>query len=125
MLLNIKYKFNSIVTGLKNLWKWRRAIYLDRDWDHWFIYQILKTKLEFQANSIEKNGIHENSVRDVAEMREVIRLIDIVQNEKIIDEALNDAEWTDERFQEVDKRHAEVKKELFTKLHDGIDHWWD
>jgi hypothetical protein len=119
------YRIKSIITGLKNIWKWRKAIYRDRDWDYWFIYQILKTKLEHQADHIEQYGMHENKTRDVAQMRDVIRLIDIVQNEKIIDEALKADKWSEELFDETDKRHNEAKKELFTKLHDGIDHWWD
>jgi hypothetical protein len=121
----MNYRIRSIITGLKNLWKWRKTIYHDRNWDHWFIYQILKTKLELQADHIEKNGLHENSDRDVAEMREVVRLIDIVQNEKIIDAALQAEKWSDELFDEADRKHNEAKKELFTKLHNGIDHWWD
>ena len=28
-------------------------------------------------------------------------------------------------FKKVDKKHNAAKKELFKKLHDGIDHWWD
>ena len=121
----MKYRIRNIITGLSNLWKWRKTIYHDRNWDHWFIYEILKTKLEHQANHIEKYGTHENSDRDVAQMREVIRLIDIVQNEKIIDEALHAEKWSEEIFNEADRKHNEAKKELFTKLHDGIDYWWD
>lgn len=121
----MKHRIRSIIEGLTNLWKWRRAIYQDRNWDHWFIYQILKTKLEYQANHIEKNGTHENSDRYVLQMREVIGLIDIVQNEKIIDEALQADKWSQELFEETERKHNEAKKELFTKLHDGIDYWWD
>ena len=120
------YRIKSIIKGLKNLWKWRKPIYNDCDWDYWFIYQILKTKLEFTADHLEKQGIHENKDKDIAQIREVLELIDIVQNEKIIDEVLSsDAEWTKDTFKEVDKKHNAAKKELFKKLHDGIDHWWD
>ena len=121
----MNYRIRSIITGLKNLWKWRKVIYHDRNCDYWFIYEILKTKLEYQANHIEKNGTHENSDKYVADMREVIKLIDIVQNEKMIDEAVKADKWSDELFNEADRKHNEAKKELFTKLHDGIDYWWD
>jgi len=120
----MKYRIRNIITGLKNLWKWRKTIYHDRNWDYWFIYEILKTKLEHHAEYTEKYGMHENDDKYIAEMREVIRLIDIVQNEKIIDEALRADKWSTELFDETERKHDEAKKELFTKLHDGIDHWW-
>lgn len=125
MKLLLGRRIRTAIIGLENIWKWRRAIYRDRDWDYWFIYQILKTKLEHQADYIERYGMHETKARDIFQIREVIELIDIVQNEKIVDEALKADKWSKELFEETERRHNQAKKELFTKLHDNIDHWWD
>lgn len=121
----MKHRIRSVMDGLKNLWKWRKVIYHDRNWDYWHIYQILKTKLEFQAEHLEKYGMHADKDKDVSKIREVIKLIDIVQNEKILDEALHEDKWSEESFMEADRKHSEAKKELFTKLHDSIEYWWD
>lgn len=42
--------FYSIKQGIKNLIKWRKVIYNDRDWDHYYIYKILEKKLEHMEN---------------------------------------------------------------------------
>jgi hypothetical protein len=121
----MRRKLRYYIHGIKNMWRWRKVLFSDQDWDYWYIYNILKTKLEFTAEHIERYGVHENRATDVAQIREVVRLLDIVQNEKIIDEAFGDDNWTEERFREIEKRHAEAKQELFKKLHDNIDNWWD
>jgi hypothetical protein len=121
----MRRKLRYYIRGIKNMWRWRKVLFGDQDWDYWYIYNILKTKLEFTAEHIEKHGVHENKDVDVAQMREVIKLIDIVQNEKIIDEAIQAPTWSREKYNEVQRRHDAAKAELFKKLHDNINNWWD
>ena len=124
----MKYKIRSIIDGLKNLWKWHKAIYRDRDWDHWYIYQILKTKMQFQADYMRKHGITESASQTADEIEVCIDMIDKVQNEYHIDVAIRglvDEKWNDERFDEETKKHDELKKQLFQYLHDNIEKWWD
>jgi len=125
MFKSLRYRINSITIGLKNLWKWRRAIYCDRDFDHWFIYQILKTKLEFQAEHLIKHGHHENSEKYASQIMKVVELIDDVQNEKYIDEVLHDEKWDTARFDEAEVKHSNARKELFKILEENIEYWWD
>lgn len=120
----MRRKLRYYIHGIKNMWRWRKVLFGDQDWDYWYIYNILKIKLEFTAQYMTRYGRHENDEKYVAQLREIIELIDIVQNEKIIDEAFNDDDWTKEKFLDVERRHAEAKQELFKKLHDVIDHCW-
>lgn len=120
----MRRKLRYYIRGIKNMWRWRKTLANDQDWDYWYIYNILKVKLEFTAQYMTKYGRHENDEKYVAQLQEIIKLIDIVQNEKIIDEAFKDDKWSPERFKEVERRHAEAKKELFIKLHDVIDNCW-
>ena len=76
----------SILTGLKNIWKWRKVIFKDRDWDYWYTYEILKTKLEFQANHLQKHGYHTTSGDSVKQILDCVDLIDKVQNEYYINQ---------------------------------------
>jgi hypothetical protein len=124
----MKHKIRSIVDGLKNLWKWRKVIYKDRDWDHYYIYEILKTKLQFQADYMQKHGITESASEKTKQMLECVDLIDKVQNEYYIDLAIKgliDEGWTDEQFNDASKKQDEAKEKLFFELKENIDKWWD
>ena len=122
----MKDKIKTFVTGIKNIWRWRKVLYRDRDWDHWYIYEILKTKLKFQADYIAVNSYHERAGEDVKEIRECIELIDKVQNEFYIDEMLNldQSEWTLDRIKGAEDSHNQTKRQLFKLLDKNIEHWW-
>lgn len=122
----MKDKIKVFVAGVKNIWRWRKVIYKDRDWDHWYIYEILKTKLKFQADYIATNSYHERAGEDVKEIRECIELIDKVQNEFYIDEILNldQSKWTLDRIKEAEDSHNQAKRQLFKLLDKNIEHWW-
>lgn len=121
-------KIKHILRGLKNLWRWRKVVYRDRDFDHWFIYEMLKTKLRFQADSIYKNGTHATAKSNVTVMLKCIDMIDKVQNEYYIDQALTGLEmydWTDVQWEEAVKKHDDTRKLLFKTLEENIERWWD
>ena len=46
---------------IRNLIRWIPIIWKDRDWDFYFTYEILKKKLEFQAEFTRKYGHHESA----------------------------------------------------------------
>ena len=71
----IRYAFRECKQGIKNLWRWFRVIWNDRDWDHTFIYTILAKKLEIQAQYIAQHGVHDEAHRDAEKMSTVVRLI--------------------------------------------------
>ena len=124
----MKHRIRSIIEGLKNLWKWRKVIYKDRDWDHYYIYEILKTKLQFQADYMRKHGYTESAAECAKEMLECVDLIDKVQNEYYLDlgmKELFENDWSDAQFNEMVKKHDEVQAELFNKIRDNISKWWD
>ena len=124
----MKHKIRSIIEGLKNLWKWRKVIYKDKNWDHYFIYEILKTKLQFQADYMQKHGITESATETSKEILECVDLIDKVQNEYYLDmgiKGLYDDNWNDAKFNEMIKKHDEAQAELFNKIRDNISKWWD
>lgn len=121
----MKHKIRSIIDGLKNLWKWRKVIYKDRDWDHYYIYEILKTKLKFQAEYMMKHGITEKANEDAEKMLRCVDLIDKAQNEYYLDKAMTSENWTNENFDEAIKKHDECRKEVFNILEKNIEFWWD
>lgn len=51
----LKYLYYDLVHGIKNLIKWFKIIWIDRDWDHAYIDYILLFKLK-ETYKILKNG---------------------------------------------------------------------
>jgi hypothetical protein len=84
----VEYRFREILSalrslkqGLINLWKWRKVIFKDRYFDHYYLYEILEFKLTQMADNFEKNHILENSPKVVAKMREIATWISLVKTE--------------------------------------------
>jgi hypothetical protein len=127
MFIKLRYRIKSITTGLKNLWKWRKIIYKDRDWDQYYIFEILKTKLKFQNEHFYKYGNHVSSERDAEKMELCVKLIDKVQNEYYLDEALgkNLNDMDGETIANAINKHNKAKKLLFKILEENIERWWN
>lgn len=79
----------DVRVGIPNLWKWRKVVWNDRDWDSHYIFAVLKFKLENTANRLEKNNITASSSTDVFWMRVCVRLIDKIMNDKYESEYYN------------------------------------
>ena len=78
---NGRYMHNDFARGVKNLWRWFPTIWKDRDWDGHYIYELLRKKIEFQAEYIDSRGFHTEAKRDAERMRLVARLIKFQQDE--------------------------------------------
>ena len=78
MLHKIKY---HLINPIKNLIRWFPIIWKDRDYDDYYIWEILKTKLKYQSEYIKNKGIHESADYDAQRMMLCIRLIEKIQDE--------------------------------------------
>ena len=125
MFRAIKFRITYFLEGIRNLIAWRKVIYEDRNFDHYFIYEILKTKLKFQADHIKKYSLHQNAEEEVNRIVECIDMIDKVQNEYYIDKALDQENVTLEIMEEAEKKHNETRTKLFETLSKNIEKWWD
>jgi hypothetical protein len=77
----MKYRIKQFFRNIHNLIRWFPIIWKDRDWDHHFIFEILKFKLKNQAEYIGKRGNHLSAKRDAEIMMTCIRLIERIQDE--------------------------------------------
>lgn len=68
---------SRFIQGVKNLWRWLPVIWKDRDWDSYYIYEVLRFKLEKQAYYIANRDFHTNAKRDAERMLLCARLIEI------------------------------------------------
>lgn len=76
-----QYMFRNFKIGVKNLYYWLPVIWKDRNWDHRYILEILKHKLESQSKYIGDRDIHTRAKRDAEVMMTCVRLIDKVKEE--------------------------------------------
>ncbi len=75
------YKIKRFFRRIYNLIRWTPIIWRDQDWDHTFIFEILKFKLKNQAEYIGGKDRHTRAKRDAEMMMTCVRLIDKVQDE--------------------------------------------
>ena len=115
----------NIIAGIKNIIKWFPIIWKDRNWDHFYLYDILKHKLIFMAEHMYNKGYHEFSKQDGDRMMLCVRLIDKVQNEDYMNELINNDNITLEGIQKAENKHNKAKKLLFKILEQNIERWWD
>jgi len=76
-----RYLHKDVIQGVKNLIKWFPTIWKDRDYDHSYIYELIRVKLENQAEYISKRDRHTTAQRDAEKMLLVARLITIQQED--------------------------------------------
>jgi hypothetical protein len=84
-----RYYHKDLYRGIKNLIQWFPVIWKDRDWDSYYIFQILEHKLKLQAKGISKRDIHVDAQRDAEIMMTCVRLIEKVRD------GYYESEWTD------------------------------
>lgn len=112
--------YYDFTEGIRNIIRWAPVIYRDRDWDQHFIYEILKTKLEFQAKYIGDRDFHTEAKRDAERMRLVAKLIkleqeefyrmeymDYEENEYWFEPCENNSELYEWKHKNISERHAE------------------
>lgn len=75
-----KYTHLDFIQGIKNLFKWFKIVWNDRDFDYVFILYVLKFKLDNTANNIEKYSRHVGNERDVQRIRLCVRLLDKIKD---------------------------------------------
>jgi hypothetical protein len=120
------WKIKEYIRKIKNLIRWAPIIWRDRDWDYYFIYEILKHKLAFTEKFIREKGVHVFNTEDANSILKAIDLIDKVQTEYHLDKYLSEAtEWTTEDIDKAVEDHDKVKQELFQHLNLNIEKWWD
>jgi len=76
-----RYMYRNFKIGVVNIIYWFPIIWKDRNWDSYYIFEILKHKLTAQANYIAGRDIHTRAQHDARDMRICVKLIQLVQDE--------------------------------------------
>lgn len=116
---------NRTIRRIKNLLRWLPIIWKDEQWDHYYIFEILKHKLIFTAQHTRENGYHTSSDYDAGKMMLCVRLIEKVQSEAYMEELINNDELTQEMLDVAFNKQKKARQLLFKLLDKHIEGWWD
>ncbi len=120
------YKIKQKIKQLRKLIRWIPIIWRDRDWDYYFIYEILKQKLIDTEDHTRSEGFHIYNNLEADDIQKAIDMIEKVQTEYHLNKYLSEAkEWTTEGMDKATKDHEQARQELFQYLNDNIEKWWD
>jgi len=98
----VMYKIKNKIRQLRKLFRWIPIIWNDRDWDYYFVYEILKQKLIDTEKYIRKDGVHIFNDTDADSILKAIELIEKVQTEYHLDKYLSEAtEWIKMKYYET------------------------
>lgn len=119
------WRIRRIIRRIKNLLRWFPIIWNDEQWDHYFIFEILKHKLIFTAEHTRKYGYHVNSNYDADRMMLCVRLIEKVQNEEYMNVLADDDHLTKEKIDAAYNKQKKARRLLFRVLDKYVEGWWD
>jgi len=122
---NIYFSTRRVIRKIKNVFRWLPIIWRDENWDHYYIYEVLKWKIQFMSEAIRKNGIHTCAEYNANRMMLAVRLIEKVQNEYYLMELINVDEITKEQIEKGIAKHDKAKRILFKLLENYSERWWD
>jgi len=119
---NIGWKIRDIYRSIRSVIRWFPVIWNDRDWDDWYIYKILQTKLKFQSKYIGDRDIHTRAKRDAEVMNTCVRLIDKLMEDFYDMEYLDYHEST---FSFVDSDKPDYKRLEITDTSENFDEFFN
>ena len=120
------YRIKQKIKQLRKLIRWIPILWNDRDWDYYFVYEILKQKLIDTEKHIREDGVHMFNNKDADSILKAIDMIEKVQNEYHFDKYMSEnPEWTNVGMEEAIAAHDKAKRELFKYLNNNIEKWWD
>ena len=90
--IDVVYPVKQFISIIRNLCRWFPVIVKDRDWDDYYIWEILKFKLTNQAKYISSKDRHLSAQRDAQKMRLCVRLIEKIQSEYYCSEYMDHEE---------------------------------
>lgn len=114
-------KFRRIGKRIRTIIKWIPILWYDEDWDFYYVYNVLQKKLEFVQKDMLNSSI-ENRELYANKIKTAIRLIEMVKDEKYLDEVLIEDSLYD--WNKVIEKHKKAKKVLFNYLNHNIEMWW-
>jgi hypothetical protein len=97
------WKVKRFIKQIKNVIRWLPTIWKDRDWDDFYIFEILRVKLKYQAKYIGDRDYFVGADREAEKMRLCVKLIELIQDEYYISESQSYHE-TEMHFDDIEDK---------------------
>lgn len=105
----VPYKLDFSFEGIKSLMKWFPKVIDDRDWDHHYIIDALKFKIQNTCKYIETKQRHIGWEKDVKYMRLALKLMDKLWPSEFSEEESYESEYT--KYHESEFKLVPLTKE--------------
>jgi len=107
-----KMIYRNVKYGIQNLVRWFPVIWTDRDWDHIYLFIMLRYKLRGMENLLRKYGYHVNAEAEADNIRKCILILN-----RIIDDVYYDIAFRfhEQKWGELDMSLERGHLHLFRK----------
>lgn len=116
-------QWHNIKIGLGNFKYWVGTIYLDRWWDHFYLYSILRHKLVHIEKNFREHGVAIHTEKELKKIKICILLLDRLLNDAYID--YSKRENIRESLEKEERMTNQDLDLLFKILRKQIRSWWD
>jgi len=115
----LHWRIRGFLTNCHNIIKWAPTLWKDRDFDEWYILNILQKKIEFQRKEIIYANRHTAVERDNRDMTIALNLIERVKEEHYGTEYL-DYSVTKFRFEDIkdEPEHCTLEQDVISERYD-------
>jgi len=121
---DLPYIHYDLLYGIKNLVKWFRLIWSDRNYDYSFMLDILKFKLEGMASLHREHGNFHRESR----IKICIKLIDRIQSDFYwmphYEQIKTDISIATDLVDACRSKHNKAVKLLFKIMEQEMETWW-
>jgi hypothetical protein len=124
----MKSLIRSWYRGIKNIWKWFPIVWRDRDFDNYYIEQVLYFKLKNTYNFfISKNSVTNWEIENQKKSLKALRICITILDRRLNDFYIMNFVPT-ESFEETKKIYAIEERDervLGALLGKYLSYWWD
>ena len=121
------YWFKRKYQQIKRTLDFLPLIWKGFDWDYWYAIQLFQKQLERTASFLESDKARTLDAKiNAQKIRTALRLMDIVYEEKYVDDFLNsDSGYNREGFKRAMEKQKRAHKLLWDFIEHNIQRWWD
>lgn len=108
---DIRFGWYNFKHGIKNLIRWFPEIWQDRDFDYSYLLALMEKKLRYMQKDME-NACHTTAEKDAKDIQSCVEIIHRIRTDA----------YTDEAYEEVEKRYGKLKMRFNDDTH-TVEFW--
>ena len=119
-------QIKRVIGQIKRVIDFLPLIWNGFDWDYSYAIQLFQKQLERTASFLESDKVYSLSSKTNAQkIRTAIRLMDIVYEERYMEEFFDSNSKDIEEYKRVIEKQKRAHKLLWDFIEHNIQYWWD